>query len=64
MKTTSVTFSLDQRKWLYFLALAALIALVLVGLPFLIDLWNRAIDWFIGLFPHRVRLWEDFLWLR
>ncbi len=64
MRAISLAPSLDGRRLLCIFALGALIVVLFVGLPSLIDIWNRAIDWFIGLSPHPVRLWEESPWLR
>jgi hypothetical protein len=64
MKELSVALSLGWRRWLCLTALLGLIVLVLSNLPFLLELWNRAIDWFGGVFAHINKPWEELIWFR
>ncbi len=58
------TISPRSRKAIRYCAWGALIVLLLVISPFLVDLLIRGIDWIIGLFPHSRPLWEETSWLR
>jgi hypothetical protein len=62
VKTLAVEISPRSRTLLMIAGCAVVIILVLANLPFLIDALSRAVDWFIGLFPHPTRLWEESLW--
>ncbi len=64
MKRVFVAISPRYRRLLHFAARGVLIVLASASLPFLFDLMNRGIGWFIGLFPHSNRPWEEPLWDR
>jgi hypothetical protein len=64
MKELAVALSLGWRRWLCLTALIALLVLFLLGMPYLLEVWNRAIDWFCGVFAHINKPWEELTWFR
>lgn len=64
MKELAVALSLGWRRWLCLGALIALIVALLLNLPILFEAWNRAIDWFCGVFARINKPWEEIVWFR
>ena len=62
MKALAVEISPRSRTLLLIAGCAVVTIFVLANLPFLIDALSRTVDWFIGLFPHPTRLWEESIW--
>jgi len=64
MKELSVAASVGRRRWLCLAALTVLSALLLWKLPFLLEVWSRAVDWLGGVFAHMNKPWEELTWFR
>jgi hypothetical protein len=62
VKALAVETSPRSRGLLLIAGSGVAVILVLTNLPFLVNALSRTVDWFIGLYPHPTRLWEESLW--
>ena len=63
MRETSVYLSLWSRKWLRVLSWTVVVVLLLISLPFLVEILIRLADWMPRFLPQPSHLWEVSPWM-
>lgn len=63
MRETSVYLSLWSRKWLRVLSWTIVVVLILISLPFLVEILIRLADWMPRFLPQSSHLWEVSPWM-